>query len=106
MTAAYLTKSITRRPAKCVILRQSTPPTNRTKLVIGTSQSQSQYLNNLHAHTQSPEVSVPTQLIGGEEALKYEPDLSKAVTAALYSPETGIIDSHGCVALMTFSNNI
>ncbi|EIM21158.1 FAD dependent oxidoreductase [Wallemia mellicola CBS 633.66] len=65
------------------------------KLVIGTSASQYAYLRKLHAHTQLPEVSVPTQLISADQALDYEPDLSKSVTAALYSPETGIIDSHG-----------
>ncbi|TIB00727.1 hypothetical protein E3P94_01970 [Wallemia ichthyophaga] len=79
-------------------LRPLQKPQNRSQEngeVIGTSQSQSQYLRNLHAHTQSEKVNVPTQLISGEEALKYEPDLSRTITSALYSPETGIIDSHG-----------
>lgn len=69
-----------------------------TQLVIGTSASQYEYLRKLHAHTLLPEVGVPTQLISADQALDYEPDLSRSVTAALYSPETGIIDSHGCVS--------
>ena len=38
--------------------------------------------------------ALPTQLISGEQAREYEPDLAKEITAALWSPETGIVDSH------------
>ncbi|KAI6151780.1 pyridine nucleotide disulfide oxidoreductase-like protein [Pisolithus tinctorius] len=37
---------------------------------------------------------LPTRLITGDEARVLEPDLSKDITAALWSPETGIVDSH------------
>ncbi|KAF9224297.1 pyridine nucleotide disulfide oxidoreductase-like protein [Gyrodon lividus] len=37
---------------------------------------------------------LPTTLISGEQARELEPDLSKNISTALWSPETGIIDSH------------
>ncbi|EPQ59636.1 FAD dependent oxidoreductase [Gloeophyllum trabeum ATCC 11539] len=37
---------------------------------------------------------VPTRLISGDEARELEPDLSNDIAAALWSPETGILDSH------------
>ncbi|CAE6448498.1 unnamed protein product [Rhizoctonia solani] len=36
----------------------------------------------------------PTRLISGDEARQLEPDLSREITAAVESPETGILDSH------------
>ncbi|KAI6047049.1 pyridine nucleotide disulfide oxidoreductase-like protein [Pisolithus marmoratus] len=48
-----------------------------------------------HFAEHSPNGSVlPTRLITGEEARVLEPDLSKDITAALWSPETGIVNSH------------
>ena len=38
--------------------------------------------------------ALPTKLISGEQVREYEPDLSESITAALWSPETGIVDSH------------
>jgi 2-hydroxyglutarate dehydrogenase len=37
---------------------------------------------------------LPTELITGERARELVPDLSKKIVAALWSPETGILDSH------------
>ncbi|KIJ19903.1 aminobutyraldehyde dehydrogenase [Paxillus involutus ATCC 200175] len=37
---------------------------------------------------------LPITLISGEQARELEPDLSKDISAALWSPETGIVDSH------------
>lgn len=37
---------------------------------------------------------LPTELISGERARELEPDLSNEIVAALWSPETGIVDSH------------
>lgn len=37
---------------------------------------------------------LPLELLSGDEARELEPDLSNKVVAALWSPETGIIDSH------------
>ena len=37
---------------------------------------------------------LPTTLISADHVRKLEPDLSKDITTALWSPETGIVDSH------------
>ena len=37
---------------------------------------------------------LPTALVSGDHARGLEPDLSKDITTALWSPETGIVDSH------------
>ena len=69
------------------------------KLVVA-HRHQHTYIERLHAKAQRlhipslPCSAVPTQLIDGEEARKMEPSLSPSITAALWSPETGIIDSH------------
>jgi 2-hydroxyglutarate dehydrogenase len=42
----------------------------------------------------SGELALPTKLLCGEEARSLEPDLSTDIVAALWSPKTGIIDSH------------
>ena len=63
-------------------------------------QHQRDYIGQLHAKAQRlrapplPHSAVPTQLIDGEEARRMEPSLSPSIIAALWSPETGIIDSH------------
>ena len=63
-------------------------------------QHQRDYIDRLHAKAQQlripplPHSAVPTRLIDGEEARQMEPSLSPSITAALWSPETGIIDSH------------
>ena len=69
------------------------------KLVVA-HQHQQDYIGKLHAkapHLQIPPIplsAVPTRLIDGEEARQMEPNLSPSIIAALWSPETGIIDSH------------
>ena len=40
------------------------------------------------------EAVLPTKIISGDEAREMEPDLSEEIVAALWSPETGIVDSH------------
>lgn len=74
------------------------------KLVVAREEQRS-YIEGLHvkaqklqwpahsdpSHVHSP---LPTNLIGSEEAHGMEPDLSKNIGAALWSPETGIVDSH------------
>ncbi|OJT10181.1 L-2-hydroxyglutarate dehydrogenase, mitochondrial [Trametes pubescens] len=75
------------------------------KLVVARDEQRS-YIESLHAKakklswpprssladTHSP--VLPTQLITGDEARELEPQLSKDISAALWSPETGIVDSH------------
>lgn len=75
------------------------------KLVVALEQ-QRPYIESLHVKaqklawhphsdpcsTQSP--VLPTKLISGDEARELDPDLHKLIAAALWSPETGIVDSH------------
>ena len=79
------------------------------KLVVGHSH-QREYLENLHDKAQRllwppvyhgivpdpdpSKIAAPTKLISGDEARSIEPDLSPDISLALFSPETGIIDSH------------
>lgn len=37
---------------------------------------------------------LPTELLSGDQARELEPNLSSKIAAALFSPETGILDSH------------
>lgn len=61
---------------------------------------QHDYIEKLHAKAQRlriptvPHPAVPTRLIDGKEARQMVPCLSPSITAALWSPETGIVDSH------------
>ncbi|PFH52579.1 hypothetical protein AMATHDRAFT_139665 [Amanita thiersii Skay4041] len=43
---------------------------------------------------------LPTELLSGDRAREYEPDLSKDIVAALWSPMTGIVDSHTLMATL------
>jgi len=72
------------------------------KLVVATAEQRS-YIENLHnkatklqwpPHYTSNSPVLPTKLISGDEARSMEPDLSKDIAAALWCPETGILDSH------------
>jgi 2-hydroxyglutarate dehydrogenase len=76
------------------------------KLVVGHSHQQ-EYLQTLHNKAQRlpwpsaygtivdpSKIAAPTKLISGDEAREMEPDLSPDISLALFSPETGIIDSH------------
>ncbi|TBU33272.1 NAD dehydrogenase [Dichomitus squalens] len=88
---------------RCV--RHNVPFKKTGKLVIAREQ-QRPYIEGLHAKarklswpphsdpTQSRSPVLPTKLIGGDEARELEPDLNKNIVAALWSPETGIVDSH------------
>lgn len=70
------------------------------------------YIESLHAKAQHIHSSpdnltqsvLPTRLIGGDEARVLEPDLSKSIVAAVWSPETGIVNSHSLMS--SFEKNI
>lgn len=74
------------------------------KLIVATSTDAAQkaYLEKLHLHCKALKppkgstlaVAVPTKLISGDEAREMEPDLSSEISAAVWSPETGVVDSH------------
>ena len=64
---------------------------------------QRSYLEDLHRksfsigwfpRSMSHRMTVPTELLNGEEARSLEPELSADIVAALWSPVTGIVDSH------------
>jgi 2-hydroxyglutarate dehydrogenase len=78
------------------------------KLIVGHSHQRG-YLEDLHnkaqyllwppaygagVTTDPLRTAVPTKLISGDEARSMEPDISPDISLALFSPETGIIDSH------------
>ena len=81
-------------------------PHKKTGKLVVAYEQQRPYIENLHAKaqdlpwpphsdpsaTQSP--VLPVTLITGDEARELEPDLHKDIVAALWSPETGIVDSH------------
>lgn len=70
------------------------------KLIVATSESQRRHLDHVYKHSTTlpdPPGNVPVQLISGKEARSHEPDLSDEVTAALLSPETGIVDAHSLI---------
>ena len=81
-------------------------PFKKTGKLIVALPGQESYIQGLHektkklpwpSHSQSPDSQarvLPTQLISGDEARELEPDLSQDIVAALWSPETGIVDSH------------
>jgi 2-hydroxyglutarate dehydrogenase len=83
----------------------SVPHKKIGKLVVGLPHQQA-YLSSLHKHCQSLSISwppngsttskleCPSELIGGTAARDLEPDLSRDIDGALWSPETGIVDSH------------
>lgn len=69
-------------------------PSRKTGKLVVAHQHQRDYIQKLHAKAQRFLPVVPTRLIDGEEARELEPCLSPSIVAALWSPETGIIDSH------------
>ncbi|KAF8591549.1 NAD dehydrogenase [Ramaria rubella] len=84
-------------------------PYKRIGKLIVAGRSQREYLNQLAERakffsSRIDEPIVPVELISGAEAREMQPDLSSDIDFALYSPETGIVDSH---ALMeSFEKNI
>jgi 2-hydroxyglutarate dehydrogenase len=85
---------------------QSNVPYKKTGKLVIAQGHQRAYIESLHEKAKKlqwpphssagkPDSPVaPTFLISGDEARDMEPDLSKDIVAALYSPETGIVDSH------------
>ena len=79
------------------------PHAKTQKLIVATSDSQTKHLEQLYKHSASlpdPPGNVPTELISGKAAKALEPDLSDDVSAALLSPETGIVDAHSLIERM------
>jgi len=82
-------------------------PYRKTGKLVVAHESQRSYVESLFEKSQSlsspphlashlaGEPVLPTTLVSGDYARELEPDLSKDITTALWSPETGIVDSHG-----------
>lgn len=64
----------------------------RGKLIVAASDAETQKIEAIHATGLRNGVE-HLRLVSGAEAMAWEPNL--ACTAALWSPETGIVDSHG-----------
>ncbi|KIO32452.1 hypothetical protein M407DRAFT_66539 [Tulasnella calospora MUT 4182] len=85
--------------------KHSIPHKKLGKLVVALPH-QEKYIEKLHAHCHSLRLhpnagnpddakpAVPTELISGDQARELEPDLSSQIAKALWSHETGIVDSH------------
>ncbi|EIW61298.1 NAD dehydrogenase [Trametes versicolor FP-101664 SS1] len=81
-------------------------PYKQTEKLIVARDEQLLYIQSLHekaqalrwpphsTHTDSLSSVLPTKLLTGDDARVLEPDLSKDISAALWSPGTGIVDSH------------
>ncbi|RDX55698.1 NAD dehydrogenase [Lentinus brumalis] len=81
-------------------------PHRKTGKLVVAREEQRPYIQSLHAKAQNlrwpkhsppspPDTpACPTKLISGDEARELEPELHKNIVAALWSPETGIVDSH------------
>ncbi|KAI0776047.1 NAD dehydrogenase [Trametes elegans] len=81
-------------------------PYKKTGKLVVANEQQRPYIESLHAkalklpwppHSDPEETHapvLPTKLISGNEARELEPDLHRDIAAALWSPETGIVDSH------------
>ncbi|KAH9947249.1 NAD dehydrogenase [Amylocystis lapponica] len=84
--------------------RKYNVPFRKTGKLVVARNNQRSYVEDLHAKalklpwpTRSMPgdgPTLPTELISGDDARRMEPDLSKDIAAALWSPETGIVDSH------------
>jgi len=72
----------------------SIPYKKTSKLIVATNPSQTSHINHLLDHNKSLPTPVPLKLLTGSQARELEPDLGPNITAALLSPETGILDTH------------
>lgn len=78
-------------------------PYKQTGKLVVARKDQVSYIEMLHRksfqlklpkHTLLNRPDLPTMLLSGEEARQMEPDLSSDIVASLWSPMTGIVDSH------------
>ncbi|KAK7060197.1 hypothetical protein VNI00_000962 [Paramarasmius palmivorus] len=75
-------------------------PHRQTGKLVVAHADQVPYIQNLHKKSKSLQwpghtpPSLPTELIPGDKARAMEPALSQEIEAALWVPQTGIVDSH------------
>ncbi|MDP3737123.1 MAG: NAD(P)/FAD-dependent oxidoreductase [Hyphomonadaceae bacterium] len=80
-----------RRKLYAYLEARRVPHQKRGKLIVATSDTETRKIEGIHATGLRNDVE-NLQLIAGAEAMAWEPNLF--CTAALWSPETGIVDSH------------
>jgi len=80
-----------RRKLYDYLVARGVPHQKRGKLIVATSDSETRKIEAIHATGLKNDVE-NLELISGAKAMAWEPNLS--CTAALWSPETGLIDSH------------
>ena len=73
------------------------PHRNCGKLIVATTPAETEKLQSIRAHAEANGV-LDMQTLSGEAARQLEPALN--CDAALLSPSTGIIDSHGCMTAL------
>ncbi|CED85290.1 Predicted FAD-dependent oxidoreductase [Phaffia rhodozyma] len=79
----------------------SIPHKKTGKLVVaGKNKRNILYVGELFSHTQDPLVNTESFYLTGDEAREMEPALSPELMCALYSPLTGIVDSHSLMSSM------
>ena len=81
-----------RRKLYAYLEARGVPHLKRGKLIVATSDTETAKIESIHATGLKNDVE-NLRLISGAEAMAWEPNLR--CTAALWSPETGIVDSHG-----------
>ncbi|PKI83418.1 hypothetical protein MVES_002699 [Malassezia vespertilionis] len=67
------------------------------KLVVGTAADRD-YLASLKAHCDALGLHMPTELLDARAAHHLAPDLADEIECALFSPRTGIVESHALMA--------
>ncbi|KAI8457671.1 FAD dependent oxidoreductase [Phakopsora pachyrhizi] len=104
--------------------KNSVPYQKTGKLIISKSNEESNYIERLYQKCQSinhdikfwrshglkepdtePGDLIPLKVLKASEAIEMEPDLSKDLGSCLYSPETGILDSHSFMEALESSIN-
>ena len=80
-----------RRKLYAYLEARGVPHLKRGKLIVATSEKETAQIESIYTRGVANDVE-NLELISGAEAMRMEPNLS--CTAAMWSPETGIIDSH------------
>jgi L-2-hydroxyglutarate oxidase LhgO len=80
-----------RRKLYTYLGERGVPHQKRGKLIVATSDTETKKIETIHATGLKNDVE-NLELISGAKAMEWEPNLF--CTAALWSPETGIVDSH------------
>lgn len=80
-----------RRKLYAYLEQRGVPHLKRGKLIVATSDTETVKIESIHATGLKNGVE-NLELISGDKAMAWEPNLS--CTAALWSPETGVVDSH------------